>query len=412
MPIDASIYGAFAPRVKSVAELDNEWTRGQLNQLALMGAQEEAKDRVRKRQEDEALRGVVSGFGADTNANYQALLRAGHLKPAQDYLKSTTELSKTKAEEERARADAEKDRVAAIAQRTQRIFDIASGVRDPQSYAQARSLLAMQGFDMSGVPEQYDPAFVESAKQWALTEAQRAENIWKELNLRTTIRGQDLTAETTRRGQDMTASTTRRGQDITVRGQNMTDARARETNAVAREANVTAKELANEQKALQVQKLEAEIDEKKQRKASDIANMERSAQLIDLALNHPGRSVGTGLSSVADPRNFIPGTDAKNFGVLADQLQGRAFLQAFETLKGGGQITEVEGRKATEAIARLNRAQSDDEFVASLKDLRSVVSAGYKRATGKELPSGEGGATGKFDMPDDIKSLLGKYGKK
>lgn len=63
-----------------------------------------------------------------------------------------------------------------------------------------------------------------------------------------------------------------------------------------------------------------------------------------------------------------------------DQLKGQAFLTAFEQLKGGGQITEVEGRKATEAIIRLQQYQSEEDFAKALKDLRDVVNSGLQRA--------------------------------
>lgn len=100
---------------------------------------------------------------------------------------------------------------------------------------------------------------------------------------------------------------------------------------------------------------------------------ERTVALIDKALNHPGRATATGASSALDPRNFLPGTDATNFRTLLDQLRGGVFLQAFQSLKGGGAITQVEGQKAEQAIARLNQAQSDDEFLTALKELRDVA---------------------------------------
>lgn len=385
MPIDSSIYARFAPQVKSVQDYENEYMRGQANQLALLGAQGEYQDKQRARQEAEALKGVVSGFGQDQAANYRALLRGGFLKPAQEYQKNALDIGKIQAETQRAQATADKERIATQKTRMETILNAASSARDPASYAQVRNMLAMQGFDVSSIPEQFDPSFVENARRAAMTEVQRLEQEWK-------AKGYELDvfkAGETQRHNRTTEGLTAQGQQITLRGQNLTDARARESNA-------TQKELANASKELQIQKQQMDIDEKVQRKASDVSNMERSAQLIDMALSHPGRAAGTGLSSVADPRNFIPGTDAKNFGVVVDQLKGRAFLQAFESLKGGGQITEVEGRKATEAIARLSTAQSDDEFVTSLKDLRDVVAAGYKRATGKDLgaPSGASGSWG------------------
>lgn len=114
-----------------------------------------------------------------------------------------------------------------------------------------------------------------------------------------------------------------------------------------------------------------------------MATSQQAINLIDAALTHPGRQTATGLSGTLDPRNYIPGTSARDFRVLMDQIVGKAFLQAFESLKGGGQITEIEGRKATEAIARLNTAQSDEEFTKSLQELRGIISAGMERAQAK-----------------------------
>lgn len=99
---------------------------------------------------------------------------------------------------------------------------------------------------------------------------------------------------------------------------------------------------------------------------------QRTVALIDKALNHPGRAASTGLSSL-NPFNVAPGSDAMNFRVLLEQLKGGTFLQAFQSLKGGGAITQVEGTKAEQAIARLNEAQSDEEFIVALQDLRTVA---------------------------------------
>jgi len=112
--------------------------------------------------------------------------------------------------------------------------------------------------------------------------------------------------------------------------------------------------------------------------------------VIEMLDKHPGRETATGASGAIDPRNYIPGTDAKDFSVALDQLKGKTFLQAFESLKGSGQITEVEGKKATEAIGRLNTAQSDKAFQQALSDLRGVVEGSMKRTTG------EGGASGSW----------------
>ena len=101
-------------------------------------------------------------------------------------------------------------------------------------------------------------------------------------------------------------------------------------------------------------------------------------KLIDQIRNHPGREYGTGMAGVLPG---IPGTSQKDFVTLVDQAKGKAFLEAFASLKGGGQITEVEGRKATEAIARLDRTQTKEGFLQALDDLEDIVEAGKSRAT-------------------------------
>lgn len=120
-----------------------------------------------------------------------------------------------------------------------------------------------------------------------------------------------------------------------------------------------------------------------------IAQGEETIKLVDDLLKHPGFGAAVGTSSVIDPRNYIPGTDAKDFNVRLDQLKGKQFLQAFETLKGGGQITEVEGRKATDAISRMNKAMSESEFKNAAKDFQDVIRAGMDRAKAKsgQLPA-------------------------
>lgn len=73
------------------------------------------------------------------------------------------------------------------------------------------------------------------------------------------------------------------------------------------------------------------------------------------------------------------GTDNANFEAILNKVKGKAFLQAFQSLKGGGSITEKEGTKAEDAIAALDTAQSDDQFKQSLSDLRQIMKDGIER---------------------------------
>lgn len=73
--------------------------------------------------------------------------------------------------------------------------------------------------------------------------------------------------------------------------------------------------------------------------------------------------------------------DANRVAAKMAQVSGTAFLTAFQKLRGGGQITEVEGRKATEAISRLeNRRQSPLAYREAIEDLRRIARNGVIRA--------------------------------
>ncbi len=90
--------------------------------------------------------------------------------------------------------------------------------------------------------------------------------------------------------------------------------------------------------------------------------------------------------------------DAARVKSKMDQIGGQAFLQAFETLRGGGQISNVEGERATAALARLNTAQSPDDYRQALKELSTIVRTSLDRArrsagagTGAKQPPGASG---------------------
>jgi len=105
--------------------------------------------------------------------------------------------------------------------------------------------------------------------------------------------------------------------------------------------------------------------------------------LLEKTKTHPGRQYATGKSSIL-PK--VPGTAPADFQVLLDQIGGQQFLQAFETLKGGGQITEVEGRKANEAMARMNPRQSEESFLQGVSEFQNIVRSAKERASTKIKP--------------------------
>jgi hypothetical protein len=92
---------------------------------------------------------------------------------------------------------------------------------------------------------------------------------------------------------------------------------------------------------------------------------------IQQARTHPGREYGLGPASSVTTK--IPGTDAYAFGKINDQMVGKTFLTAYNTLKGGGQISNVEGDKAQVAQARIDPNQKPKDYDAALNDLETQL---------------------------------------
>lgn len=75
-----------------------------------------------------------------------------------------------------------------------------------------------------------------------------------------------------------------------------------------------------------------------------------------------------------------PGSPKANFRNSVARGADQAFLQAREMLRGGGQITDFEGRKAENAITNMTLAsESGDKaaFERALADFEAAVKAGY-----------------------------------
>ena len=109
--------------------------------------------------------------------------------------------------------------------------------------------------------------------------------------------------------------------------------------------------------------------------------------LVRKALQHEGFEGAVGMPSWGKVMSLVPGTPEADFMTLHKQIQGKKFMQAYETLKGGGQITEIEGQKATEAMSRMQTAASEDAYRAAgmelLEELDRLVALAEERAMGK-----------------------------
>jgi hypothetical protein len=83
------------------------------------------------------------------------------------------------------------------------------------------------------------------------------------------------------------------------------------------------------------------------------------------------------------PKSYFPGTDSASFEPLYNSLKGQAFLDAFERIKGGGQITEIEGQKATDALLKLNKAQNEKDFIKYAREFQENLQRGMELAKNK-----------------------------
>jgi hypothetical protein len=240
-----------------------------------------------------------------------------------------------------------------------------------------------------------------------------------------TVRGQDIQAGTTRRGQDIQAGTTRRGQDITAettrRGQDITEQRERDLTLAENQAAAKARG-----KKLAENKVEAE-----RALPGAIATAEQTLTLIDemigdakvnpktnkIEIPKAGRRPAPGFTDYVGAgvpgMRFLEGSDAASYERRQLQIEGKTFLEAFESLRGGGAITEVEGAKGQQAISRMNKAQSEVEYVKAARELQEVVRKGVERARTKAgVAPGGGGTAGGASNPrllsdDELRRQLG-----
>ncbi len=128
---------------------------------------------------------------------------------------------------------------------------------------------------------------------------------------------------------------------------------------------------------------------------------------------HPGFEsvVGAGIPGL----RFIPGTQSADFDALVDQIEGGAFLKAYESLRGTGQITEIEGQKATQALTRMRRSSSEVGFIKAAREFEGIIRRGMERAEQRKARLEGGSASRPAPRSEtkrgaNIDDLLKKYG--
>lgn len=399
---DASIYNMIRPPQPAA---DPVQQYGKMLQLrGLMGQQEMQAmqmDQLRRAQADEDVaREVAREAGGDLVKMRDLFNQRGLPQKAMAIEDAMLKRRKGEADIGKTEADTGKARAETLLKQTTYMRDRLAGVQDQAGY----NAWLEEGARLFGpdVARTSPPQFSPEVKNALLMKADDLiVPLSKQLEIASTRRGQDLTAATARRGQDVSAATQRRGQDVSAatqrRGQDLTEARERDIDFSARrQAAITGAKETAEQRAAAVANLPKVLDQ-----------AERASRLIDEMIGtagrdlqpgerprapHPGFTSAVGATYVPGAR-FVEGSDTADFMARLKELTGGAFLQAYETLKGGGQITQIEGEKATQAITRMDKSQSEAEFVRAAREFQRVINSALKRARA-QAGGTSGGASG------------------
>ena len=127
MPADASIFQNFLRAPKSVQDYDNEAMQAQENALSLQGKRMQFNALQRQQEEDNLYKSTARGFGSDTQANYNSLIRAGLVPQAQAYQKSSIEAMDKTVEARKKESDL-------IDARLKQSASLLSEVHTPEQY--------------------------------------------------------------------------------------------------------------------------------------------------------------------------------------------------------------------------------------------------------------------------------------
>ena len=320
-------------------------------------------------QQENKLRELIAS-GADLNSP-ETMRQMYSISP-----KMGAEFEKSRATIQKEKVATAKDMAALEASYMKNARDMLGAVGDQNSYNvwREQTIKNLPGL-ANLIPPQYSP----QTKVALMADAN------KYLDQTTISAAQQAQMDVTRRGQDITAATTRRGQDIQADPE--LQARIAEAKqfgdtlgknrATAQLALPNAIETANEGVRL--------IDEM----VGKPTIKDASGKVIQQGTRpHPGFSSYVGATLVPGMR-FAEGSDTASFEVRQKQIEGRAFLEAFNALKGGGSITEKEGEKGTAAIMRMNKASSEREYIAAARELQDILRKGVEKARAK---AGGGGA--------------------
>ena len=401
-------------------QLQQNEQANQLNQMKMQEYQRGVQEQNQLRQlniNDPDYRAKLYGISPTRGAAFDVATNeaAGKKATTGKLLQETSDMQQKSAEERLAnlRFNPSNENIIAHNQDIQ----LSNATPEAKAYADQRSKMIL-GFNETDRKKFFAELGTTSANRMVAQTAREGQQATAEsarLGRLTTERGQDIGAATAKAGQESVAATAKAGQGVTMRGQTLLDARERENIVIRQEdqrrkgdpafiqkmsqATATGAAIAKDQ-ALAQQVLPKVLETAAQTLSqidSLIGKRDDKGNLLKDQTPHPGFQDVVGATYLPGAR-FIHGTSAADFQSKFDQIKGGAFLQAFEILKGGGSITNIEGEKGTSALNRMSTSTSEKEFVDAAREFQDIIRKGVERA---KVRVG-GGAS-------NIDSLLEKY---
>jgi hypothetical protein len=114
-----------------------------------------------------------------------------------------------------------------------------------------------------------------------------------------------------------------------------------------------------------------------------VSTADRFSGLIKSIVEDPSLGDITGSSWKEGYGGLMPdamlGQKGVDLNTKLKQVAGQAFMEARDKLKGAGGLTDYEGQKGEEAIARLSRAQSKEAMQKALEELDWIINLGAER---------------------------------
>ena len=353
-------------------------------------------------QEQEAFKNALRGAGAnDEEAIKNAFFSKGDVKGYSDYLKSRGDITKTGVETSDLKAKhgaqmmRDLSRNPSDANIQAHFEDIQqSSLYSPQEKLMAKSkldqvmqmsveerkaYLASQGASVSELKPSIQSQDIGGSTRMLSIEpfANTAKLVTGSEATKTATPGDIMSATTTRRGQDLV--NTRDLQKIEIEKGKMSPEYITMKAKMETQGKAQAKFEAAAPEA--ISKADEAI-----RKIDELVGTEptktKEGKIIGGTRPHPGFTSAVGATYKPGAR-YVPGTSAADFDARLKEIQGGAFLEAYNTLKGGGSITEVEGQKATQAITRMSLAQSEKEFKTAAREFQNILRKGIERSKAK-----------------------------